>query len=360
MTSGPRNSSRSFAVRLEVGVGERPRHAVVARRAALVEQHHGREVEAQLEGARRERAQVRRLVARGPRRVLHRREAVGRGLVHVLQQALVDVLLAPRRNVPRDEALRGLLQLARRLAVVVLHDAPVRRVGRIPRDAGNRQRLRVGEPHVPVPLPHVDGPVGDHRVEEPLVGHPVGERRVAPSAAGDPRQVGVRLREGGERVLERLERVEAVEAHGVDRRPREVQVRVLEAGHHQPPLQIDDGGVGPGEGADVRRRSHGDDSIAADGERLGGRAGGVGRPDLPVDEDAIGVLGQCRRRGAYDQRRGEGEGRPRLRHGRPSSSSHGVAQVHTGWHRVTPGGAYWRPRRVTRYTAKVPSQCPPS
>ena len=271
-----------------------------------------------------------------PRRVLHRREAVGRGLVHVLQQALVDVLLAPPRDVPRDQTLRGLLELARGLAVVVLHDAPVRRVGRVPRDARDRQRLRVGEPHVPVPFPHVDGPVGDHRVEEPLVGHPVGERRVAPAAAGDPRQVRVRLREGGKRVLERLERLEAVEAHRVDRRPGEVQVRVLEAGHHQPPVQVDDGGVGTGEGADVRRRSHGDDPVAADGERLGRRAGGVGRPDLPVDEDAIGALGRRRRRGADHQRRGKGEGCPRLRHRH-------CPLLHTGWHRFTPGGTGLRP-----------------
>jgi hypothetical protein len=69
----------------------------------------------------------------------------------------------------------------------------------------------------------------------------------------------------------------------------EVEMRVVEAGGHEPPAQVDGDGVRTGEATDLGIGPHAHDAVAGDGESLGARARVASRPDAAVHEDAVGA-----------------------------------------------------------------------
>src|SRR5574340_470241 len=66
---------------------------------------------------------------------------------------------------PPDQLLGAFLEFPGRLARRIPHDAAVWRIGRRTCDAGDRERLRIGEAHVAVALGHVCRAIGDGSVQ---------------------------------------------------------------------------------------------------------------------------------------------------------------------------------------------------
>ena len=198
-----------------------------------------------------------------------------------------------------DQPGRRLAQGARRLAGArVALDAAARRVGRLPRDARERERLRVDPRRVPVGRRQVDGPRRLDGVEQRLRRVGVWKHRQIPAAAHDPRPCGVggdaRLDGrkdrgprggGGEVALPRLH-------PGADR----VHVRIVEPGQHEASARVHDAGGRPDVRLDVAVGPDRDEAAAADGERLGPRARRVHGVDARVAHDQIGRRGRGRRR----------------------------------------------------------------
>ncbi len=243
-------------------------------------------------------------------RVVDGGETVGGGEVEALLQEPVLRLLVDGRHLFAHETLRRFLEDARGLTLLVLHDHAVRRVRAELRDSGLVEGHGVGPPGVAVVARHPHRPVRDDRVEVLLVGHPSGERAVEPPAAHHPGGVGVGLRIGGDALLDLLHApgvVEVDHAQG-EAAAHEMKMPVGEARVDEAALQIDDVRRLFLELLDLAGGAHGQQRLFPDRERFGQRLRAVPRPDVPIDEDAVGLLGGRGRGGERERgRRQDGE-----------------------------------------------------
>jgi hypothetical protein len=85
-------------------------------------------------------------------------------------------------------------------------------------------------------------------------------------------------------------RIAQVDAHSIDARFDWVDVGILEAGQHQPAIELDDARGGTDEVVDLPLASDGDDPLAADGQRARPRSSRIHRLDRPATEDEVGGL----------------------------------------------------------------------
>ena len=161
--------------------------------------------------------------------------------------------------------------------------------GRLARDPGERQRLRVDDPRRP-PLVQ-DRMLGRDRVElraggETPLGEP-GREGVADDDPG-PGRLGlhaigdVRL-DVGQRAIRR-DRVVLLAAG----RAQRVDVAVVQAGQERPALRVDGLRRRPGQGVGLGVRAHDRDPVAPDRHRLGDPRPAVDRDHLGVADDHVG------------------------------------------------------------------------
>ena len=77
-----------------------------------------------------------------------------------------------------------------------------------------------------------------------------------------------------------------------------MDVGVVEAGHHQPALQLHDAGGGTDEARDRRVVAHRDHPIALDRDRGGGPS--PGHEDVAAAQDEVGSVGATRGQGSHE------------------------------------------------------------
>ena len=263
---------------------------------------------AHLEAALREEPLEHGQVALVEPGVLDRGQAVGGRERHSLHEGAILLVCARRWNHSLHQGARGFLEQPRGLALRVLDDDPVRRVLRRTRDPGQGQRLRVGPGRVTVAVAQEHGPVRDRRVEGPAMGR-AAELTIRPASAHDPRPIGMGLGIGGEAILHlvsvaRTHEVELLQRQAPHHR---VEVGVAEPRGHEPAGEIDDLRPRPAQGLYGGRGAHGQEGLAAHRESLGPGVRRVPRPDVGIDEDAVGLPGGrgLRAQGACARREGE-------------------------------------------------------
>ena len=206
---------------------------------------------------------------------------------------------------PQGVLVGDAAQLAR--AARALEPA-TRRVRLFVGDAEAPQRRRVQETAVPTPGSEQHRVIRGDLVQllprrGAVVQHAHADLAMQPGSGGCAR----RLRgEDAQHVRQwRIVRAESkVDPRAASR--AHVGVRIVEAGHDDPPLQLDDARGGSHDGPDLRRRSHRGDALARDGDRFRPRPRGVGGEDLAADQDEVRLAGRRlreRRRRDPDQAR---------------------------------------------------------
>ena len=254
--------------------------------------------------------------------VLPAGDAEAQGVALGLEEGGVLVVGRRGRGDGGDEGRRALVQGAARAAVGQALDAAVGRVGGLGRDAGERERGRVGPGAVVVAVVEEDGADRLDVVERGRRRGSAGEGAHRPAAAGDPGAGGVaaaRRVEGGVArddpavVGGRRARAE-VAAEPFESALDGVDVRVDEAGVQHPAREVvhDRAGAAPvGEVGRDRRDAPPDDG---DLERPGGGAAGRGtgnstaarpRVDDSAGEEEI-CVGHGPRVGGWERARAPG------------------------------------------------------
>ena len=173
----------------------------------------------------------------------------------------------PGEHIPEQD--HGVLdQHARRDALRIALDAPIRRVRRRGRDPRQLERAAVDPRRVPVERVDEHRPIGHHPVEDLPRGASAGKYRVVPPVALDPRGLGMGVGEcpdggtvGGQ-VRQPVEAALELEQAPVDR----VDVRVLESGQDGLPLEPNDRCRRTDERVDVRVGAKTHDSPARHGQ----------------------------------------------------------------------------------------------
>ncbi len=193
-----------------------------------------------------------------------------------------------RRNQVVDQGDRALLQRADRVAVRVPVDHAVRRVRRVPGEAGPGHRHRVHPGAVVVAVRQVDRAVRDDPVEQPGGGHATREALHRPAAAGDPLLIGVRggVRADPGQVLVQVGRPGQVALAHLHPAEDGVDVRVLETGDQQPPGQVDH--LGPRAAQVVQVVADREDAPVLDGHRGRPGPGRVGGEHRATGEEQVG------------------------------------------------------------------------
>ena len=222
-------------------------------------------------------------------RVVVRRDPPGRRGRHGECHRLADRLHAEHAELDRDRK-PGLGLTARAGGETIGVTWPVRGrwvgVGRVGPDAGSEEGGRVG-PHV-VHLVAVQegGPhIGDG-VEPGAVGLQTVEGELGPAVTTDHVPAGVGLGEATDLFEHRVLAVQPFERHAdlAHRAADEVVVSVDEAGHEEPPLEVDLVGVGSQVRPGVDITSDERDHLVVHHDRLGPGRSGIHRVDDPVAE----------------------------------------------------------------------------
>ena len=196
-----------------------------------------------------------------------------------------------------DQVAGALVQGPRGLTLRVALDAAVGRIGRIPGHPADLEREGVHPGAVAVPVGQVDGAVGHDAIER-LRGRGAAFERVhRPSAAQDPRHLGVGVGVGLDRgevfigrrqvVQVALEHVQAA-AHGMD-------VRVLEPRHQHASGQIDDLRARSDSLPDVVVRADDRRSAVRDRDGLRPAARGIDRVHGAVHQHGVCRCGRTHR-----------------------------------------------------------------
>jgi hypothetical protein len=152
---------------------------------------------------------------------------------------------------------------------------------------------------------HEDRMVAGHGIDELSRGEPLaGPGLVVPVPLEDPRPLRQRLRVVTEAVGEvgLVPGLAKVHREQAEAAVEEVDVSVVEAGHDEASLQLDDPGLRPDEGGDVDV-AHGKDALAPQGDRSS-LAQALARPHAAAAEDDVGRLSErhATQKGGQDRR----------------------------------------------------------
>ncbi len=198
-----------------------------------------------------------------------------------LQERLDEPLGRLGRQEPVDQAHRALVQRAAGGTGRIALDPPVRGVGRLAGDAGERERTGVDPGTVSVTVRQERRAIGHDGVEVLCRRCASGERRHLPSAPEDPLVVRVRGRIPGDPVEVLLAGGQSgqIAAEHVQPAPHRVHVRVLETGHQQSAGEVDHLGLRPDQRRDVV--PHRADEPVRHGDRVRRGARGIGEEHPP-------------------------------------------------------------------------------
>ena len=176
---------------------------------------------------------------------------------------------------------------ARRIALV--HAAG--RIGRIGRNAGRFQPLRIETAAVHVEADHEQRPVGHDPVEQ-FAARICAERGEVRAAEINPRLVRRRVGARADALQDRIRVVDPGQIEVAENLMtfERVHVAVDQARQHQPAGQIDHARRGAGERADVVVATDGDDLAVLRGERLREAALCVAGVEQAVQIDGVGML----------------------------------------------------------------------
>ncbi len=198
-------------------------------------------------------------------------------------------LLTDRRLGDLDTPGRVFGQDAGRLAGRVTFDQAIHGIGRLPRDAGQRERARGQPERVVIVGPERDWAVAQRLVEDrPVRPRAVEETIEPPTGADQPAVAGVR-RHRLRTCAGRLAGVESGESL-LDRPGSEVHVCVDEPGHHHAPSEIDPFRRHLRRVAFPGLHALRDSPVARDGQRAEARQGGVERVDRAALDDHAGSV----------------------------------------------------------------------
>jgi len=250
--------------------------------------------------------------------VLNAGDAVGEGVGDGDGHGLTALLQRRRRNFCDDEGIDGgFAEDAGGVAGGVAVDFGTGRVGGGGGDVGGDEGGGVGYGHVAVDAAE-DGWVACGYLVQVFTGgeFSVGPEGVVPSSALNPCAGLGGCDVGADALLHLGEGADADEVDGefLAAGFADVGVGVVEAGHREGSVQIDDCGFGAFELQDLGVGACGYDFSVGDGEGgdLGGGCGGVAGPevgageDVAVEEDGVGGLGLDGYRGGKQD--GDGEG----------------------------------------------------
>ena len=223
-------------------------------------------------------------------RVLPRGDAERVQVLLRQQDAALDVGGHVGRDVSLDERHRSFLQRALRLARCVPLDPPVDGVGRRSVDAREAQRGAVHPRRMAVPVRQEHRPIRHHGVEHGAVGYAAGEDVHGPSAAQDPRLVGMRVGVCADQLDVAVRRMDLAEVapQAVETAATRVDVRVLEPRQQRASGQVDRLGRRSADLADPIVRADGHDPAASNGHRLRLGVGRVDRVHRAVHERQVG------------------------------------------------------------------------
>ncbi len=225
------------------------------------------------------------------RHVLDAGDATFVGIAHGGADGGGDFLLARRGHDALGQPLRGVLQYARGFAARVANDRSSGRIIGFARNTGQLQCDAVGKRHVPVEAGNQQRMIAGDGIDKLARGEPRGRPvLVIPCAAGDPAAAG---KLGGEVRDALAELVLAAGVAQLDARKIppagvEMDVGVVEAGHHTPAAQIDHLRPRADPLLNYGVPAHGHDARADTGHGLGLRYGEIARPDLAMNQNERG------------------------------------------------------------------------
>ena len=168
-------------------------------------------------------------------------------------------------------------------------DDAVPGIGRVLPDTADLERSGVHPRAVDVAVHEEHRSVRDERIELFLPGGPAGEQVHGPATADDPVDVGVLASIGGDDpavILERMDVLE-IDANAVQARGGWMTVGILEAGDHQPPIELDRRRPGSGQRADLLVGAHRQDATLFHGDGLRPRRRRVAGVDGTTRQDEI-------------------------------------------------------------------------
>jgi len=227
------------------------------------------------------------------RHVLHAGDAVARGIAQAGAYGFEGLFFSRGGNQARNRPHGRVFEHSRGLAGGIAHDSAARRVRRGAGDARHLQGERVRQGHVAVQAAHQDRMVSGYRIDQLSRGQ-IGRLPVLviPLAPGDPAPLGQPGGIGGHAVAELClgARGAQLDAGKLAAPLVEVQVGIVETGHHQLAAQVYCFCRRTGQAADSGGGANRHNTASAAGDGLDSRLGGIDGPDLPVDQDQVGGL----------------------------------------------------------------------